>query len=171
MVIKLIPFYSFLWINCEASINKIFGFAWNLNTSKIWPFIFYLFENIIIIHSHIRIFSINHLVVNNTNWPDIGLKPIRLLIKDLWSHCKTCSQDSLSHSFFLHLFGKTQISNFTNTIMQQNIGSFEVTMHCTNLMQPLNIKKVSYFKTVQNLFNKHGSLILGKTFFLFQILL
>jgi hypothetical protein len=43
----------------------------------------------------------------------------------------------MSHAFFLHLLGETKISDFAYTIVEQNIGQFEISVHGSNFVQSL----------------------------------
>jgi hypothetical protein len=57
----------------------------------------------------------------------------------------------MSNIFFLHLFGETKVSNFTNAIVEQNVCEFEISVHGPNLMKA--------FEAIQDLFEEVSGLI------------
>lgn len=76
-----------------------------------------------------RIFSINHPIVNYPKRINITLCRVVLLKSYLW-RCSTQCPNVFVHEFrfFENRFGITEISYFQNSVIDQNVARFEVTM-------------------------------------------
>lgn len=58
MIVNLVPTYSFLRVNSQASIKEVLGIGGNVEFRIVRPIVFNLLENVVVIHSHIWVFSI-----------------------------------------------------------------------------------------------------------------
>lgn len=61
------PAYAFFGVDSQATLNEIFCVSRYVDFAVVRPVILYFFQNIVVIHSHIRILAVHHLVINDAN--------------------------------------------------------------------------------------------------------
>jgi hypothetical protein len=67
---------------------------------------------------------------NHSQTPNIAFSSIRLFVHDLGSHVKGRTGTGSEHlgGGFFHVFGESEIADFDNSFVNENVGWFKVSM-------------------------------------------
>ena len=74
------------------------------------------------------VLSIEHPVEADTEGVDIGLVGVILVLEDFRGHVEGRAEHGFGPAFFVEDFGESEIGNFDNTVVSENIGEFQVSV-------------------------------------------
>lgn len=107
------------------------------------------------------VLSIEHPVEADTEGVDIGLVGVILVLEDFRGHVEGRAEHGFGPAFFVEDFGESEIGNFDNTVVSENIGEFQVSVD--------DFVFVKMVEAMNQFAHDTDSLILYEIFFLFQI--
>lgn len=159
MLYQVPPSQPFLRVYNQNFFQKISHFIPNLH-----PFIIFFFlQTVTNLHRYFfliafrfkRTSSKDHVKKYDSNWPDVSLQAIGLIIFHLWGHCNRCAQSGINtcfiFSFNLQYFRKSEISKFVNSVMNHDVLWFEIAVN--------NFFYVALTNSIDNLFEDGDGLI------------
>ncbi len=120
MHVNLAPWDAELWVDSQAALNEVSGISTGLDFRIVfnipdWNFL----TDIFIIFSLKRVFTVKHLVKDDSNRPYVCKHSVGLSVQNLRSHCKTSPKLGLCLVKILKLLCKSQVRNFNDFIVKK----------------------------------------------------
>ena len=157
VLVDFSPVDAFGGVDGEAPFDEVDGLGRDVELGEVDCFGLYVIEDFVIGVPLVGHLPVKHLIVDHSDRPDVGAEGVGLLLQHFWGHRQAGAQDCVGHVAALlqlaqsHLFGKSQVGYFADSVMKEDVGRFEISVHGSNLMQTLRSHDV-YLEPVENLF-------------------
>lgn len=163
MAVHFLPADSRLRVDGQTALDEVPGLVGDVDLVEVGRILLDVLVDLLVTEALERILSVDELVENDADRPDIRLSAVRLLLVHLWRHGQPSSKDGGGHSFLFDLFGEAQIGDLADILVQEYVGRLEVPMHGVDLVQSL--------EAIDDLFEEGGGLIFCEPALVLEVLL
>ena len=157
-----LPTHSLIFSLLKASPDEIFWFWWDRRIKSNLSVVDSI-DKLKLVTSWPRSVAMKHFIIDKTNWPEIWLVGISLVVEDLRGHVEWGSHNWVEDGLvsIIKHSGKSKITNLQFPILNEYIGRFEISMH--------DIKFIDIFESFHDIFEERKSLWFWQTFSSLQV--